>query len=36
MQRGFEDGGMTILEHYPKLVPDMLMNFLSTHDTGVS
>ena len=31
--RGFEDGVMTILEHYPKPSADMLMNFLSTHDT---
>lgn len=27
------DGVMTILEHYPKPASDMLMNFLSTHDT---
>ena len=29
----FTDGIMTILEHYPKPCSDMLMNFLSTHDT---
>ncbi|MCH5324587.1 MAG: glycoside hydrolase family 13 protein [Eubacterium sp.] len=29
----FEDGIMTILEHYPKPSVDILMNFLSTHDT---
>ena len=29
----FRDGIMTILEHYPKPSADMLMNFLSTHDT---
>lgn len=29
----FEDGIMTILEHYPKPAADILMNFLSTHDT---
>lgn len=29
----FVDGVMTILDHYPKPAIDMLMNFLSTHDT---
>ncbi len=29
----FRDGIMTILEHYPKPSADILMNFLSTHDT---
>ncbi len=29
----FVDGIMTILEHYPKPSVDILMNFLSTHDT---
>lgn len=29
----FRDGIMTILEHYPKPSTDILMNFLSTHDT---
>ncbi len=29
----FRDGIMTILEHYPKPAADILMNFLSTHDT---
>ena len=29
----FTDSIMTILDHYPKPAIDMLMNFLSTHDT---
>ena len=29
----FVNGIMTIIEHYPKPCVDMLMNFLSTHDT---
>ena len=29
----FTDGIMTIVEHYPKPCVDILMNFLSTHDT---
>ncbi|MGN0650643.1 MAG: glycoside hydrolase family 13 protein [Oscillospiraceae bacterium] len=29
----FRDSIMTIMEHYPKPAIDMLMNFLSTHDT---
>ena len=29
----FRDSIMTILDHYPKPAVDMLMNFLSTHDT---
>ncbi|MCM1298153.1 MAG: glycoside hydrolase family 13 protein [Firmicutes bacterium] len=29
----FIDGIMTIVEHYPKPCVDILMNFLSTHDT---
>ena len=29
----FVDGIMTIVEHYPKPCVDILMNFLSTHDT---
>ena len=29
----FRDGIMTIVEHYPKPCTDILMNFLSTHDT---
>lgn len=29
----FVDGIMTILDHYPKPAIDMLMNFISTHDT---
>lgn len=29
----FVDGIMTIVEHYPKPCTDILMNFLSTHDT---
>lgn len=29
----FVDGVMTIMEHYPKPAVDILMNFLSTHDT---
>ncbi|GHV46496.1 alpha-amylase [Clostridia bacterium] len=29
----FRDGVMTILEHYPKPSVDILMNFVSTHDT---
>lgn len=29
----FKESIMTILEHYPKPAIDMLMNFLSTHDT---
>ncbi len=29
----FRDGVMTILEHYPKPSIDVLMNFISTHDT---
>lgn len=29
----FVDGVMTIIEHYPKPSVDVLMNFLSTHDT---
>lgn len=29
----FIDSIMTILEHYPKPAVDMLMNFISTHDT---
>lgn len=28
-----EDGVMTIVDHYPKPSTDVLMNFLSTHDT---
>ncbi len=31
--RVLEDGVMTIVEHYPKPSTDVLMNFLSTHDT---
>lgn len=31
--QAFVDGIMTILDHYPKPAVDMLMNFLSTHDT---
>lgn len=31
--RPFVDGIMTIIEHYPKPCVDILMNFLSTHDT---
>lgn len=31
--RSFVDGVMTIVEHYPKPCTDILMNFLSTHDT---
>lgn len=31
--RPFADGVMTIIEHYPKPSVDILMNFLSTHDT---
>ncbi|MGN0656748.1 MAG: glycoside hydrolase family 13 protein, partial [Ruminiclostridium sp.] len=31
--RSFVDGIMTIVEHYPKPCTDILMNFLSTHDT---
>lgn len=31
--RAFTDSIMTILDHYPKPSIDMLMNFLSTHDT---
>ena len=31
--RQFVDSIMTILDHYPKPAIDMLMNFLSTHDT---
>lgn len=29
----FRDSILTILDHYPKPATDMLMNFLSTHDT---
>ncbi len=29
----FRDGILTIMDHYPKPSIDMLMNFLSTHDT---
>ena len=29
----FKDSILTILDHYPKPAVDMLMNFLSTHDT---
>ena len=31
--RAFRESIMTILDHYPKPAIDMLMNFLSTHDT---
>ncbi len=31
--KAFVDSIMTILDHYPKPAIDMLMNFLSTHDT---
>ncbi len=31
--QAFVDSVMTILDHYPKPAIDMLMNFLSTHDT---
>ena len=31
--RQLVDGVMTIIEHYPKPCVDVLMNFLSTHDT---
>lgn len=31
--RAFRDSILTILDHYPKPAIDMLMNFLSTHDT---
>lgn len=31
--KAFTDSIMTILDHYPKPAIDMLMNFLSTHDT---
>ncbi len=31
--KAFVDSVMTILDHYPKPAVDMLMNFLSTHDT---
>lgn len=31
--KAFIDGIMTILDHYPKPAADVLMNFLSTHDT---
>ncbi len=31
--RMFKDSILTILDHYPKPAIDMLMNFLSTHDT---
>ncbi len=31
--RAFKESIMTILDHYPKPAIDMLMNFLSTHDT---
>ena len=31
--RTLVDGVMTIVEHYPKPAADILMNFLSTHDT---
>ncbi len=31
--QAFVDSIMTILDHYPKPAIDMLMNFLSTHDT---
>ncbi len=31
--QAFTDSIMTILEHYPKPAVDMLMNFISTHDT---
>lgn len=31
--RVLTDGVMTIVEHYPKPCTDILMNFLSTHDT---
>ncbi|MCI7691416.1 MAG: putative sulfate exporter family transporter, partial [Oscillospiraceae bacterium] len=31
--RAFTDSILTILEHYPKPAVDMLMNFISTHDT---
>ena len=31
--KAFRDGILTIMDHYPKPSIDMLMNFLSTHDT---
>ena len=31
--RAFTDSILTIMEHYPKPAVDMLMNFISTHDT---
>lgn len=31
--QAFRDGILTIMDHYPKPAIDMLMNFLSTHDT---
>ena len=31
--KAFRDSIMTIMDHYPKPAIDMLMNFLSTHDT---
>ncbi len=31
--KAFTDSILTILDHYPKPAVDMLMNFLSTHDT---
>lgn len=31
--RAFTDSILTIIEHYPKPAVDMLMNFISTHDT---
>lgn len=31
--QSLKDGVMTIVEHYPKPCVDILMNFLSTHDT---
>ena len=31
--KSFADGIMTITEHYPKPCVDILMNFISTHDT---
>ena len=31
--RAFKESIMTILDHYPKPAIDLLMNFLSTHDT---
>ena len=31
--RAFTDSILTIVEHYPKPAVDMLMNFISTHDT---